>query len=80
MGKNKNNYLSGIETINKMQNILRDLWRQKELRPFYNHDLDWINKKYIEARDAAIAFGEDVSNFPRRIKWRTNGSQIIKDI
>ena len=77
--KNKNIYQNGESAVKKMRDILGDLWRQIELMPFYNESLESINGSYHEARDTAIAFGKDVNQYPRRIKWKTNGLHCIGD-
>ena len=77
---NKEKYQNGKDALNKMNEILSDIWRQNALAPFYNESLEWINKKYFEARDAAIIFGEDITRYPRRIRWRTAGLEIIEGV
>lgn len=78
--ENKNGYLSGEDAINKMREILGDIWRQNELKPFYNESIEEINECYHEARDSAMAFGKDVSKYPRRIKWQTSGLEIVEGV
>lgn len=78
--KNKNKYFTGKDAINKMREILSDIWRQNALKPFYNESLEWINRHYCEARDSAIVFGEDVSKYPKRVRWRTAGLEIIEGV
>ncbi|MDP2628550.1 MAG: hypothetical protein Q8P15_01485 [Nanoarchaeota archaeon] len=78
--KDKNKYLDGRSAVKKMRDLLGDIWRQNELRPFYNESLEWINKNYKEARDSAIAFGKDVSRYPKKIRWQTAGLEIIEGV
>ena len=77
--KNKYKYSSGEAAVKRMREILGDLWRQIELTPFYNQSLESINRDYGEARYVALAFGKDVTLYPRRVRWRTNGSRCIGD-
>ncbi|MAH03475.1 hypothetical protein CMI39_01670 [Candidatus Pacearchaeota archaeon] len=78
--ENKKGYLSGGHAINEMINILGDIWRQEALMPFYNNSLELINKNYSKARDSAIAFGKDVSKYPKRIRWQTAGLEIVEGV
>ncbi len=75
----KNRYSNGNEAVKRMKNILGDIWRQIALMPFYNETLEEMNGNYQKARDIAMAFGEDVNQYPRRIRWRTNRLHIIGD-
>jgi len=75
----KDKYSNGNEAVRKMRGILGDIWRQIALMPFYNEDLAGINRRYQKARDSAMAFGEDIMGYPKRIRWRTNGLHAIGD-
>ena len=77
---NKEKYQYGNVAVRKMADLLGDIWRQNELKPFYNESLDCINKHYHEARGAAVALGEDVSKYPKRIRWQTAGLEIIEGV
>ena len=73
-------HFDGKNALRRMRKLLEDIWRQNELGMMYGESIESQNKKYQNARDAAMALGEDVSKYPRRLKWSTPGLEIIERI
>lgn len=74
---NKDKYADGKHAVKIMRELLGDIWRQNQLGMFYGENIESQNKRYQHARDAAIALGKDVSEYPRKLRWSTHGLEII---
>lgn len=69
----KEKYQNGANALDAMKEILYEkLWLEQSYSFTLEVDIDEIRKEYVKARDAAIAYGVDTSNFPRKINWNTN--------
>jgi len=60
-------------------NIILDetLWLEQAYGLVLGRSIDEIRKDYTEARDAAIAFGVDISHLPKKLNWNTNHSRVV---
>jgi hypothetical protein len=74
----KDDYVTGEQAVNQMiQNILlminnRSYPAEDEYDLEYaKEDVVTLNTLYQECRDAAMAFGEDVNDLPRKLKRTT---------
>jgi hypothetical protein len=77
---NKNNYSYGSDAVKRMEDILSGLWVEETLGPTHGESIEYLNKVYQSSRDAAMAFGENVSQYPRRLKWSTKGLDIVERV
>ena len=68
---NRWKYKNGNTAVNVMEFVLESMWREAS-------DIENMNQEYQEARDAAVAFDMDVSKYPRKIRWSTQGLNIVE--
>ncbi len=78
--EHKNKYSDRRSSIRGMEDVLTRIWSNNILGPLNGESLEELNYSYRVAREAAITFGEDVNKYPKRIRWRTKGLEIVEGV
>jgi len=79
--KGKYEYKHREDVIRGMKYIIGEVvWTNEVLPNLFRLSIQEINRIYQNARDQAIAFGVDITSYPRRLKWKTKGLEIVERV